>query len=130
MKAYLAEATDFTDMTVKDRPDQHRHATIRYQPHDGGTWIICPKCHGYGGWNLELNAYRRPQGLADNTENRSNFVHFQSGCSQCNGWGWVSDASTDATCLHQWLYSSSPGRCLHTYTCRTCHASKTVDSSD
>lgn len=76
---------------------------------DKGTQnlIKCPKCKGYGGWHLKIDAYGKDK-------------HFDAGCDQCNSWGWVNKDSKDATCLHKW--GSDHGKCMfeHTYMCTKC----------
>ena len=86
----------------------------------------CPKCHGYGGWNLRINAYGPGK-------------HFQAGCSQCNGWGFVTDKE-NAYCIHEYkelnqeacnkLGISHMGSCWHVYECTKCRTTLSVDSSD
>lgn len=87
---------------------------IKTQPMDWPERELCPKCKGYGGWHLRLNAYGEG-------------VHFDSSCSQCWGWGWV--AKEDAECIHQWS-EYKIGKCLHEWVCKKCGRKRTVDSSD
>lgn len=89
--------------------------------------VQCPKCKGYGGWNLRLNAYPL-RGQKDTPENRHRYSHFQAGCNQCNGWGFVN--KDDASCIHEWGNPINVGKCLNTYTCSKCGKKNTVDSSD
>lgn len=89
--------------------------------------VECPKCKGHGGWNLEVNAYGPGK-------------HFRASCGQCNGWGFVDSASTDATCEHDMREVGSAeckkrgiehwGMCWHVYECKTCGNIKAYDSSD
>ncbi len=86
----------------------------------------CPKCQGYGGWNLKVFAY--PLHQHENTqENRHNFCHFRSGCSNCNSWGSVPESQT---CVHEWKETGRVGHCLHLWVCELCKQSRLVDSSD
>ncbi len=43
---FLAEATNFKDIELKDQPDWLADHTVP-----------CPKCKGHGYWNLTLDAY-------------------------------------------------------------------------
>jgi len=87
----------------------------------------CPKCKGYGGWNLKLNAYPL-HNLEDNAENRHKFSHFRQGCYHCSGWGWVREE--DANHVHDWDFVSNLGNCLNLYECNICGKTWQVDSSD
>jgi len=75
----------------------------------------CPVCEGYGGWIIELDAYGEGE-------------HFEAGCSQCNGWGWVH--GKDAECVHDLGNATNIGRCLTRYTCKKCGKVEEWDSSD
>lgn len=98
----------------------------------------CPKCYGYGGWNLTLNAYRLPPAYEDTPENRHRFVHFQAACFNCHGWGWMPAEETDH--IHDFKEISREaaeqrgvnhyGMCYHVYVCSVCDKVKSVDSSD
>lgn len=88
---------------------------------------VCPKCHGFGGWNLTLNAYPL-HGKEDTPENRHNFSHFRSSCGTCGGWGYV---HTDMNCPgHEWKFEKNLGRCYNRYKCKVCGIMQDVDSSD
>jgi hypothetical protein len=109
---------------------------------------LCARCHGFGGWNLELNAYPKTKEQEDairdnlrrcpvtnlpgpdmtNAEFRHHYVHFRASCSNCNGWGWVKKEQGDH--VHEWVESRNVGKCLNEYTCKTCGERQTVDSSD
>lgn len=104
--AFLPDATDFTDITLRDEPSAYR---------PGQTFVLCPKCHGHGMWNLTRDAYGPGR-------------HFQAACGQCNGWGWVA-GSLDATCVHVWrrIAPSQPFRCWFTDQC--IHCGRTVSGS-
>lgn len=89
--------------------------------------IECPKCHGYGGWHLSLNAYGKGK-------------HFDMNCGQCNGWGFV-EPGLDATCIHDWHELSYIqcqekgirhwGSCWHVYECvKGCGKTMAQDSGD
>lgn len=98
--------------------------------HANVTPLLCPKCHGYGGHNLQVNAYALPKGMEDTAENRHKYRHFRASCSQCVGWGYVTDKQ-DAECVHQ----PGPGtatsfRCVTNYRCTKCGKEWSVDSSD
>jgi hypothetical protein len=111
--AYLPDATVFTDMAVKDKPG-----------HKDGALVLCPKCKGYGGWILKIDAYGPGR-------------HFQAACSQCNSWGWVE--APDAECLHEWRELSVQearskgishfGMCYHVVECKHCGRIRSYDSS-
>lgn len=122
---YLPDATDFTDMAVKVRPDLRT---------DGarlpGTFVRCPKCKGYGGWNLRLNAF--PPVYAQCTSEPPIPGHFQASCGQCWGWGWVEAASADVGCVHSFteIAPDQPWRCWHTIRCTQCGRTRSYDSSD
>lgn len=100
--------------------------------------VQCPACHGYGGWNLRLNAYPLHQ-HGDTPENRHNFSHFRASCSQCSGSGWTTPEN--ATCIHDYARKLTfaqcrergiyhAGRCWHVYECTKCGATTSQDSSD
>jgi len=86
--------------------------------------FLCPVCKGYGGWNLTLNAYGPGK-------------HFRASCSQCNGWGWVTEEDRD--CIHEVEELSMAqcreikvmhfGNCYHVYRCLKCGQISAVDSS-
>ena len=87
----------------------------------------CPRCKGFGGWNLLLNSYPL-HGKEDTPENRHLFSHFRAMCSHCNGWGYV---SPDETCPgHEWVWEANTGRCLNLYRCTVCGKKSEVDSGD
>lgn len=115
---YLPDATDFTDMTMRLKPDQLFPNSLQ-----GRDWVECPKCRGYGGWNLRLNAYR-----GDTPERR----HFRASCGQCWGWGWVEQDGPDANCIHDYreIKPDQPWRCWHTIKCKRCDRKRSYDTSD
>ena len=89
--------------------------------------VECPKCHGYGGWHLRVNAYGEGK-------------HFNCMCSQCTGWGCVKPGR-DVECIHEWQEIGSKqaaelgiphyGMCYHVYKCaKGCGATSAHDSSD
>ena len=109
---YLTEATDFTDIKPMKPPGGKRDT-------------MCPKCKGYGSWNLKLNASSKGK-------------HFQSSCTQCKGWGWVGIDHRDITCLHKWEAMTNSEldqhnlklcKMEHAYICRDCGRSNVVDST-
>lgn len=116
MNTYLPDATDFTDMIIQ-LPPHERFASM------AGDYTLCPKCHGYGGWNLRLNAYR-----GETPDQR----HFRASCGQCWGWGWVAREGPDATCVHEYreIEPDQPWRCWHTIQCTKCGRTRSYDSSD
>lgn len=88
----------------------------------------CPVCQTYGGWNLELNAYKLREDVADTRLNRHLYSHFRGSCSHCNGWGFVRD---DENCpRHEWIRVENVGKCLNQHECAKCGKNRTVDSSD
>jgi len=115
--------TKYMDHTHPDAFVDHE----RMQPAYGCT-VECPRCKGFGGWNLQLNAYGLPAGEADTPENRKKFVHFRAICGHCNGWGFV---SPEETCQgHDWKWIKNVGNCLNRYECIHCKKTSDVDSSD
>lgn len=89
----------------------------------------CPKCHGRGGWNLQLNQYPLPVAMDETRENRHMYCHFRASCSQCNGWGFVSE-KRDAECIHDAEETAHDSAlCLTSYRCRNCSAQWQIDSS-
>jgi len=87
----------------------------------------CPKCKGYGGWNLKLNAY--PLHFKEDTpQNRHLYSHFRAGCSHCFGWGWVREE--DADHVHDWQFVHNIQNCLNLYDCSICGKQIEIDSSD
>lgn len=119
--SFLPDATDFTDIAVRPRPD------LKFPGSKPGTWVLCPKCHGHGRWNLQLEVYGPVPG--DPSGKRQ---HFQGSCSQCWGWGWVDATSTDATCLHTFseIAPDQPFRCSHTLRCTACGLKRSYSSDD
>jgi len=87
----------------------------------------CPRCKGFGGWNLLLNSYPL-HGKEDTPENRHLFSHFRAMCSHCNGWGYVSPAETCTG--HDWKWIQNLGRCFNRYECIHCKKTSDVDSGD
>lgn len=79
--------------------------------------VECPKCRGYGGWHLHLNAYGEGK-------------HFDASCSQCNGWGYVEKGSKDESCVHDWKELPGEAMCQHLYECTQCGQQMRTDSSD
>ena len=114
----------------KDHPDAHlgmeKQRAEDYLYKDVEI-VECPVCHGYGKWHLALNKYGDGQ-------------HFDAGCSQCNGWGWVQKDSPDATCVHEMRELSQEecreldirhwGACWHVQKCTKCGHVSAYDSSD
>lgn len=91
---------------------------------------MCPKCRGYGGHNLTVNAYPLPDGMEDTSENRHRYRHFRSSCDQCVGWGYVTD-QRDVDCAHEFDNGRATGlNCVTEYRCKKCGRGVTVDSSD
>lgn len=87
----------------------------------------CPVCKGYGGWNLQLNAYSLHD-KPDTPENRHLYSHFRCVCSTCYGHGYVRE---DMTCTgHEWQFVQNLGRCYNQYKCVKCGQLDNVDSSD
>ena len=78
-REYLPDATNFQDISIKERRQCHLKA------HEV---VECPVCKGYGEWNLQLDAYGEGK-------------HFQASCFQCNGWGWVERGSKHESCIHK-----------------------------
>ena len=88
-----------------------------------GLTELCAICHGYGGWNLKLNAYT----LSDGSKQ-----HFNACCSHCNGWGFVKPGENDCA-PHDWEEVSRPSghhSGLHTDRCKKCGKHRTYDTSD
>lgn len=113
-----------------DHPTPEDRLTYYRQQFPNATPLRCPKCKGYGGHNLEVNAYPLRKGMADTAENRHQFCHFRRSCDQCVGWGYVTD-KRDAECVHE----AGPGtatnfRCVTNYRCIKCGKGWSVDSSD
>jgi hypothetical protein len=112
-KPYLPDATDFTDVPLKQPPGL------------AGLVHVCPKCRGHGGWNLRLNAYGPGK-------------HFQCGCGQCNGWGFVGES--DRHCVHDYQELTPAesrtrgtphyGMRWHVLECVTCGRCLSYDSGD
>ena len=127
MSTNLPYATDFTDIPLRSAEEfLEYHPRLKTQ---GVQVHVCPVCKGYGGWNIQLNAYGPG-------------VHFQAGCRQCLGWGYVTD---EDLCIHQFVELSRSeiekrnaqganllnfGRCWHVYECRVCGQIRYEDTSD
>ena len=110
---FLAEATNFDGIKIREKPEWLEHPAE------------CPVCKGYGMWNLTIDAYGKGR-------------HFQQGCFQCNGHGWVEEE--DRMCIHEWTELTPKeagargvkhwGMCWHVYECIKCKQTRSVDSSD
>ncbi|MCI0461143.1 MAG: hypothetical protein L0Z62_29705 [Gemmataceae bacterium] len=110
---YRPDATDFTDIPLQQPPGI------------GGLVHVCPKCRGHGRWNLRLDAYGPGK-------------HFQCGCGQCNGWGFVGES--DWRCVHDYRELTPAecgtrgiphyGMCWHVLECVTCGRCLSYDSGD
>jgi hypothetical protein len=99
-------------MEVKENP------ALRFSSKRGtDDYVLCPKCKGYGGHHLRLNAYGEGK-------------HFNAFCRQCVGWGWVEKDSLDETCVHKMGNRKTIGNCLNEYTCEKCGKREVIDSSD
>lgn len=118
-----------THMTV-DSPDAFLDLPVLEPQHcwlKPNQLVVCPLCKGHGKWHLELNAYGPGK-------------HFDHGCYQCNGWGYVEKGSKDAECIHDFVeigYSECQelgirhfGACWHVWRCSKCGATQAHDSSD
>lgn len=105
MTTFLPDATNFQDIPVMPNPKP--------------DYVLCPKCHGHGKWNLTVDAYGPGK-------------HFQGACSQCWSWGWVAPDSTDTTCLHTFkeIAPDQPFRCWHTVQCTQCGTKRSYSSDD
>lgn len=103
---------DFTDIVKKEKNKYNCGNTE------------CPKCHGYGGWNLRIDAYGKGK-------------HFQCFCNQCWGYGYVKEE--DAKCIHDFKELTSE-ECInkglprlymhdHVIECTKCGRRRSYDSS-
>lgn len=118
--SYLKEYID------QNHPDAFVDFPGKREPAYGMT-KECPVCKGYGGWNLELNAYSL-HNEPDTPENRHRYSHFRASCSHCNGWGYV---APEENCTgHKWIHVRNEGRCLNRYRCIVCNKETVLDSSD
>ena len=98
----------------------HEGLTLRESAPVYGMTELCVICHGYGGWNLRLNAYGNPG------------EHFNAFCTHCNGWGWVKPGQNDCA-PHDWEEISRPSGHRsgeHTDQCTKCGKLRTYDTSD
>jgi hypothetical protein len=118
MHAYLepTDADAFVDHPVQDMDDAAKC----------GMNILCPQCKGHGGWNLRLNAYPLHE-HADTPENRHRYSHFRAHCTQCQGYGYVTEDNADH--IHEWVRIKTIGNCLNLHECRICKRQWEVDSS-
>jgi hypothetical protein len=107
-----------------DFPGKQAKEKFSYHP----SPAECPKCFGYGGWNIRINAYKLRDGMENTPENRHRHVHFRASCDQCNGWGWLNPKN--ASCVHDFSIERNVGRCLTENTCSKCGYKQTIDSSD
>ena len=79
----------------------------------------CPKCHGMGGWHLQLDAYGPG-------------VHFDTVCDNCGATGFVRNGSNH---VHVWVPSPIPANtpkfnCVRYERCVECDAVHLIDSTD
>ena len=95
-----------------------------------GSTVECPRCKGFGGWNLKTNCYSMPQGYADTPQNRHLYVHFRTVCGHCNGWGFITPEEAAKCSGHDWKWVKNLGRCYNLYECVHCGAKSEVDSRD
>ena len=100
-----------------DDPEATRGLTKKEPLKDHSLKYLCPVCQGFGGWILKRDAYGPDQ-------------HFKCCCSQCNGWGYVSEHDRD--CIHTWkrIPNTSGFRCMSSYACTKCGREVEYDSSD
>lgn len=99
----------------KDRktPEQKELEFLKYysfQPH-----LKCAACEGWGGGVIRVDAYGPGK-------------HFEEFCSQCVGWGFVTDKRS-SVCVHAAGPARNAGNCLRNYTCTKCGYVWQVDSS-
>ena len=98
-----------------------------------GLMAECPKCKGYGGWHLTVDAYGPGK-------------HFDCCCSNCNGWGYVEPEN--AGHVHEFIGMEEGeanefraakglgpahytyGNCCHNSICKICGQYRFIDSSD
>ncbi|SFS11907.1 hypothetical protein [Sphingomonas jatrophae] len=63
-----------------DGPDcPHAFDVMPIQPRNGSLDALCPKCHGHGGWNKEIDLV--------------SFRCKRAICDRCLGAGWVETGS-------------------------------------
>jgi hypothetical protein len=118
-----------TTYLTNDHPDAHLDWTARVTPEElTEGWFLCPKCGGWGGHNLRINAYPLPAGYDDTPEHRHRYRHFRCICDQCTGRGRVTES--DAHCVHEWQLGRNLGRCYNEWCCTKCPVVRRVDSSD
>lgn len=125
-----------SEFLAADHPDSHLdHPTPIDKLRQWGRYhketpLQCPKCKGWGGHNLTINAYPLPKGMENTAENRHKYSHFRSSCNQCVGWGYVTD-QRDVDCIHE-PDKGTPTRfnCITNYRCLKCGKEWSVDSSD
>lgn len=109
-----------------DFPSVEEKRKSKYNKYNPDKHKDCPVCKGYGGWNLELNAYINRH--EDTPENRHLYSHFRTTCNHCNGWGFVDKKETCPG--HEWKHTKVLGNCYNEYTCNICGKKLNVDSSD
>jgi DnaJ-class molecular chaperone len=116
-----------SDFLTPDHPDAFVDFSRKEPLYD---YIVeCPKCRGYGGWNLSLNSYSL-HGRPDTPENRHRYRHFTCACSHCYGHGYVTEAIAAKCSGHEWVRTMNLGRCYNRYECVHCGQINDVDSSD
>lgn len=94
------------------------HNLEKLQPtasHIAWGFVLCPKCHGFGKWNILLDFYG--PGL-----------HQKCCCDQCDGNGYVS--RDDAKCVHEFGRREAVGKSLWNVTCLKCGQKREIDTSD
>jgi hypothetical protein len=101
----------------------------RQEPTRPWAPIECPRCSGYGGWNLKINAYPM-RNIEDTPMNRHLYSHFRTTCNHCNGYGYISQELANRCPGHEWEFVENRGRCLNRYQCQHCGQINDVDSSD
>lgn len=107
MTRYLDPETDPHDLVFKDKK---KVELLK------GT-VHCHVCHGYGRWNLILDAY----GVGN---------HFVAVCSQCNGDGYLDPFGPHVNCSrHYWIPIIKISQHVYIHKCLECNYEKEVDSS-
>ena len=115
------DPNSFKDMEIKPNPGD------RYAEDAAVDYQSCPKCQGYGGWNLKVDCY----GGRYKGEIVPELRHFQASCSQCWGYGWVKKGSPSSKCIHKWVHSrAGKWNCTHYEKCSECGTEVFIDSGD
>jgi hypothetical protein len=88
-----------------DGPDSpHAFDIVPLQPRNGTLDALCPKCHGHGAWNAEIDLV--------------SFRCRRAICDRCNGAGWIETGHDPVAVPDIELWPSGEPRWITRYVAR------------